>query len=119
MSVLTHWKDIESVGRDEARIQREYRKTHSSEWKKDWADFHHWKMIYAVEEGRLHNGNIVRRLVRKEDDRSPSELHLVIPMLEVFDVIYESHSVKLGHLGEERTYTDVAKTYYSVSQAMV
>ena len=24
LSVLTHWKDIESVGRDEARIQREY-----------------------------------------------------------------------------------------------
>ena len=40
-------------------------------------------------------------------------------MLEIFDVIYESHSVKLGHLGEERTYTDVAKKYYSVSQAMV
>ena len=119
LSVLTHWKDIESVGRDEARIQKEYRKTHSSEWKKDRADFHRWKMIYAVELGQLQNGNTVRRLVRREDDRNPSERCLVIPMLEVFDVIYESHSIKLGHLGEERTYTDVAKKYYSVSQAMV
>jgi len=68
LSVLTHWKDIESVGRDEARIQKEYQKTHSSEWKKDQVDFHCWKMIYAVESGQLQNGNTVRRLVRREDD---------------------------------------------------
>jgi len=119
LSVLTHWKDIKSVARDEVRTQREYQKTHLSEWKKDWADFHRWKIIYAVEPGQLQNGNTVRMLVRREDDRNPFERHLVIPMLEVFDVIYESHSIKLGHLGEERTYTDVAKKYYSVSQAMV
>ncbi len=51
LSVITHWKDIESVGRDEARIQKEYQKTHSSEWKKDRVDFHHWKMINAGELG--------------------------------------------------------------------
>jgi hypothetical protein len=115
LNVLTKWEDIESLSGDAARAQQEYRKVHASEWKEDRADFHRWKMIYAIEEGQLQNGDTVRRLVRREGDRNPSERRLVIPMLQVFDVIYESHSVKLGHLGEERTYTDVAKKYYNDS----
>ena len=57
--------------------------------------------------------------MRKKSECDSSDCCLVIPMLEVFDVIYESHSIKLGHFREERTYTNVAKKYYSVSQAMV
>ena len=76
-------------------------------------------MIYEVEEGRMQNCNTVRRLVRKEDGHDHSDRRLVIPMLEIFEVIYESHSVKLDNLGKERTYSDVAKKYYSFSQAMV
>ena len=109
LNVLTHWKDIES-SIEKAQIQQEYRRAHASKWKEDRAEFHRWKMIYEVEEGWMQNGNTVRRLVRKEDGCDPSDRRLVIPMLEIFDVIYESHNVKLGHLGEERTYTDVAKS---------
>lgn len=107
-NVLTNWKYIESLGGDNAGIQQEYQKTHASEWRKDRADFHHWKMIHAVEEGQLQNGN-TRRLMKREDDQNSSELCLVIQMSEPFDVIYESHNVKLGRLREKRTYTDVAK----------
>jgi hypothetical protein len=59
-------------------------------------------MINTVEEGQLQNADPVRRLVRKEGNQDFSEHCLVIPMLEVFVVIYDSHSVELGHLGDER-----------------
>jgi hypothetical protein len=95
------------------------RKTHADEWKEDRADFYHWKMFYAVEEGQVQNGDIVRRLVRKESNQGSPACCFIVPMLEVFDVIYESHSIKLGYLGEERTYNNVAKKHCSVSQGMV
>ena len=72
MNVLTHCKDIES-SIEEAQIQQEYQRVHASEWIEDRTDFHQWKMIYAVEEGRLQNGNTVRRLVRKEGGCNPSD----------------------------------------------
>ncbi len=56
-----------------AQIQQEIQRVYASKWKEDRADYHRWKMIYEVEEGRMQNGNTVRRLVRKEDDCNPSD----------------------------------------------
>jgi hypothetical protein len=85
----------------------------------DRADFRHWKMMYAGEEGQVQNGFIVTRLVRTERDKSSPEHCFSVPMLELSNVIYESHSINLGYLGEERKYTNGAKKHHSVSQGMV
>lgn len=45
------------------------------------------------------------RLVRKEQRRESSECQLVIPVLEIFDIINESQR-NLGHLGKDHTYID-------------
>lgn len=57
--------------------------------------------------------------MRIERDQGSSYSCFVIPILDMFDVIYQSHSVKLGQLGEDRTYTDVTKNYYGVSHTIV
>lgn len=49
----------------------------------------------------------MRRLVRNKSDQDSFDGCSVFPMLDVFYFIYESYSIKLGHVGDERTYTDV------------
>ena len=80
--------------------------------------FHRWSCKYAVEVSQLANGNAVKRLVRIESGKEVSERRIVVPITNIFDVIHESHR-SIGHLGEERTYTDASKKCYNVTQALV
>ena len=142
---LSKWK-VESEIADEVEKQQymAFRKRNSDVWKSEKDSFYKWVKKYAVEEGKLASGESVKRLVRIEpsrrakknatsansenNDKSESEhtqpqesaglRRLVVPMLQIFDVINESHYT-VGHLGMERTYTNVSEKYYSVTQGMV
>ena len=80
--------------------------------------FHQWLCKYAVEISHLASGNAVKRFVRIESRKEVSERRMVVPIIIIFDVIYESHW-SIGHLGEERTYDDASKKCYNVMQALV
>ena len=130
---LSKWK-VESQIEDEMEKQQylAFRKEHFDEWKSEKDTFYKWNKKYAVEEGQLASGDAVKRLVRIEPNRrakknastgnsdtqeSAGPHRLVVPILQIFDVLNEAHNV--GHLGTERTYTNVSEKYYSVTQGMV
>lgn len=75
------------------------------EWLKYKKEFNRWKKTYNLEEGWLYSGESIKRLVRINEDTSDSERRLVVPMLDVFNIIHQSHIVllsvtwgKRGHL---------------------
>lgn len=121
---LSKWKrdtDVKMLPIEDQEKYAAFKNDHKEEWKAEAKNFYKWAKIYAVEEGQLASGEAVKRLVRIEPEREKKEpslpRRLVIPMLEIFDVINDCHSD--GHLGMERTCTSLAKKYYSVSQSMV
>ena len=120
-SVLSKGKskeDLAILTTEQQQNYKQFKKEHDTEWREEQDKFQKWKHVYAVEEGQLANGDVVKRLVRIEPKRDASEpRRLVIPRLEVFDVIYNAHVP--GHLGSERTQLALAQTHYSISQKMV
>ena len=128
VTLLSKWKredEIQSLSPDAKVEYLTFRQQHNDEWKKESHKFYRWSKlnVYQIEHGVLASGEAVKRLLRKEEKKStkkgsPSAPRLVIPMLEVFDVIKATHS-DLGHLGMERTYNEISKTHYSITQAMV
>ena len=126
VTLLSKWKredEIQSLSPDAKVEYLTFRQQHNDEWKKESHKFYRWSNVYQIEHGVLASGEAVKRLLRKEEKKStkkgsPSAPRLVIPMLEVFDVIKATHS-DLGHLGMERTYNEISKTHYSITQAMV
>jgi hypothetical protein len=85
----------------------------------DKKEFYRWKKTFEVEEGWLARGEPIKRLVRIDEDKSDSKRRLVVPILEVFDIIHQSHSITLGHMGEERTFADMSKKDYNPTQEIV
>lgn len=119
--VLSTWKkqeDIEQLGEEEAKAYDKFKEDNISLWRSDRKIFFRWSCKYAVEVSQLANGDAVKRLVRIESGKEVSERRIVVPITNIFDVIHESHR-SIGHLGEERTYTDASKKCYNVTQALV
>jgi hypothetical protein len=81
------------------------------EWLKYKKEFNRWKKTYNLEEDWLYSGESIKRLVRINEDTSDSERQLVVPMLDVFNIIHQSHSITRGHMGEERTFADMPRKY--------
>ena len=122
LHVLSTWKTEEEIAKlssEEKDQYNSFKSTHKKEWLEDKKEFYRWKKTFEVEEGRLASGEPIKRLVRIDEDKSDSERRLVVPMLEVFDIIHQSHSITLGHMGEERTFADMSKKYYNPTQEMV
>jgi acetyltransferase-like isoleucine patch superfamily enzyme len=121
---LSKWKkdaDVKMLPLEDQEEYNAFKNNRKEEWKAEAKNFYKWAKIYAAEECQLANGETVKRLVRIEPERERKDpsmpRRLVIPMLEIFDVINEIHND--GHIGMERTCTRLSKKYYSVSQSMV
>ncbi len=100
--ILSTWKDchdLKSCSNDAVKEYTEYKQAHLDDWRKDKKLFYHWKSVYAFEVGQLKNGVIVKHVVRIEKGKENMERRLVIPISDIFDIIYDSHS-SLGHMGE-------------------
>ena len=121
VQLLSRWKNKDQLATLSASERQEYRvfrEVNRAEWEREKAQFYRYVLVYAIEEDVLDNGESVKRLVRIEKGRDPTKpRRLVIPVLEVFDAIYELHC--RGHMGRERTQRKLAETYYSISQSMV
>ena len=118
VGMLSKWKTKEQLA-DLSVAEREqyqaFKIEHKEEWLSEQKQFYRCAKSYDIEEGILANGNRVKRLVRIEKERERTlPRRLVIPVLEVFDVIYNSHG--RGHLGIERTQKKLSHTYYSITQ---
>lgn len=133
VEALSKWKR-----EDELRTPQEkedylaFKRGRIDEWKLVSSQFYKWNEAYELaedndesEDGEGTQDATRRfRLLRKEKTKStkkesPSSPRLVIPMLDVFDVIKNVHDERLDHLGMERTYNEISKVYYSITQSMV
>ena len=123
---LSKWKKEEDLSSDEKEEYLAYKQQHIDEWKKESSQFYKWTQNYELvsDNGEETDEAAPKRLFRKEKTKptkkeSPPSPRLVIPMLDVFDVIKGIHDERLDHLGMERTYNEISKEYYSISQSMV
>lgn len=73
--------------------------------------FYSWKKTYGVVEGQLERGTSVKSHVRINEDNNTSECWLVVPMsmLNVLDIIHQSHCISHSHMGEKRAFADLSK----------
>lgn len=121
VQILSRWKTKGQLATLSALDQQKYetfRQDNIDAWLQEKKQFYRYFNTYAIEEDMLNNGESVTRLVRIEKGRDPAKRRrLVIPILEVFDVIYDFHSRE--HMGIERTQRELSETYYSISQLMV
>lgn len=86
-------EEMSTLSINEKEQDNNCKSSHNMEWLKDKTEFNRWKNTYNVEEGPDARGEPIKKLVRIGEDTSNFELWLVDPMLDIFDIIHQSHII--------------------------
>lgn len=86
-------EEMSTLSINEKEQDNNCKSSHNMEWLEDKTEFNRWKNTYNVEEGPDARGEPIKKLVRIGEDTSNFELWLVDPMLDIFDIIHQSHII--------------------------